>query len=91
MAFPKRHEIKAALLKALFDLGGEARPQATYSLLARKFPQITSMDLEERSKTGNNVWWNKVQWAKNELKDEGCIEGTPTGKGGVWKITSKGI
>ena len=92
MAYPNRQQIEIALLQVLVDLGGEARPRDTYSRVAKFFPQLTPEELKARSPRSKYVvvWWNKVQWAKDDLKNEGCIEGTPTKVEGTWKITEKG-
>jgi len=92
MAFPKGSEIDGVLLQVLVDLGGHARPQDVYPRVAEFFPQLTSEDLEVRlpSSVHTRKWWNAVQWAKQRLQDNDCINGTPNSSEGEWEITQKG-
>jgi AAA domain (dynein-related subfamily)/Mrr N-terminal domain len=92
MAFPKNSEIDNVLLQVLVDLGGHARPQDVYPRVAEFFPQLTSEDLEVRlpSSVHTRKWWNAVQWAKQRLQDNQCIDGTPNRFEGEWEITQRG-
>src|SRR6185369_1992797 len=92
MAFPTNSEIDNVLLQVLVDLGGHARPQDVYPLVAGFFPQLTPEDLDARlpSSPHTKKWWNMVQWAKNRLRDNQCIDGTPNRFRGEWEITERG-
>jgi 5-methylcytosine-specific restriction protein B len=92
MAFPKNAEIDNVLLQVLVDLGGHARPQDVYPRVAEFFPQLTADDLDARlaSSAHTRKWWNMVQWAKNRLQNNQCIDGTPNSIEGEWEITAKG-
>ena len=92
MAFPKGSEIDSVLLQVLVDLGGHARPQDVYPRVAEFFPQLPPEDFEARlpNSTTTKKWWNMVQWAKQRLQDNQCVDGTPNRFEGEWEITDKG-
>jgi Mrr N-terminal domain len=92
MAFPKSSEIDQVLLQVLADLGGHARPQDVYPHVAEFFPQLTPEDLEARlpNSPTTKKWWNMVQWAKQRLQDNQCVDGTPNRFEGEWEISEKG-
>src|ERR1700722_456032 len=89
MPFPNNREITKALLQVLADLGGAAQPQQIYPKVAEYFPQLTDDDLKATlpNSPSTNKWWNRVQWTRQSLVADGCIDGT---EHGVWKITEKG-
>lgn len=92
MAFPKSSEIDGVLLQVLVDLGGRARPQDVYPRVAEFFPQLTPEDFDARLPSNDHTkkWWNMVQWAKQRLQDNQCIDGTPNRFEGEWEITQRG-
>jgi len=85
---PKQSEIEIPLLEVLSDVsGGQARPRDIYPLLQRKFPSLTSEDLEEKLTTGTPKWTNRVQWARQALVQKGEVSSPQYG---LWAITEKG-
>lgn len=89
MPFPRQVEIEVPLLQVLADLGGEGRPRDIYSLVAKRFPQLTPEEQEERLENypSTRKWSNLVQWIRQRLVDLGQIDGSHRG---IWKITSAG-
>jgi restriction system protein len=89
MAYPKLANIELPLLKALAELGGEARPRDVYPLVAKHFPELTPDELEERlpNYPSTRKWSNLVQWARQRLVDAGHIDGSQRG---IWKLTEAG-
>lgn len=89
MAFPRQVEIEIPLLQALVELGGEGRPRDVYPLVAKRFPQLTPEDQEERLENypSTRKWSNLVQWIRQRLVDLGQIDGSQRG---IWKITNSG-
>ena len=89
MAFPKQAEIEVPLLQALVELGGEGRPRDIYFLVAKRFPQLTPEEQEERLENypSTRKWSNLVQWIRQRLVDLGQIDGSQRG---IWKITTAG-
>lgn len=90
MAFPKQSDVDLPLLETLRKLGGSAKPQDVYPIVAEYFPELTEDDLEQRleSYPSTRKWWNLVQWVRQRLVDSGEIDGSTRG---VWKISEKGI
>jgi restriction system protein len=86
MAIPKQTEIEVPLLRALIDLGGEARPRAVYPLLEKQFG-LSDADLAETLLHGESKWKNRVQWARQTLVSLGEIEKAGWG---VWRVTEAG-
>jgi hypothetical protein len=89
MPFPRQVEIEVPLLQALVELGGEGRPRDIYSLVAKRFPQLTPEEQEERLENypSTRKWSNLVQWIRQRLVDLGQIDGSQRG---IWKITAAG-
>ncbi len=89
MPFPKQAEIEVPLLEALVELGGEARPRDIYPLVAKRFPQLTQEEQEERLENypSTRKWSNLLQWIRQRLVDLGQIDGSQRG---IWKITTAG-
>jgi restriction system protein len=89
MAFPTQKAVEIPLLKVIEKLGGEAKPQDVYPLVAELFPELTKEDLAERlpSSASTVKWWNLVQWARQRLVEGGEIDGSTRG---VWRLTEKG-
>ncbi|MGZ5474082.1 MAG: winged helix-turn-helix domain-containing protein [Thermoanaerobaculia bacterium] len=87
--FPRQIEIELPLLQVLVDLGGEAKPRDVYPLVAQRFPQLTSEEVEQRLENYPSIrkWSNLVQWVRQRLVDAGQIDGS---RRGVWRITSLG-
>jgi restriction system protein len=89
MPFPRQVEIEIPLLQALVELGGEGRPREIYPLVAKRFPQLTQEEQEERLENypSTRKWSNLVQWIRQRLVDLGQIDGSQRG---IWKITASG-
>jgi restriction system protein len=89
MPFPRQVEIEVPLLQALVELGGEGRPRDIYPLVAKRFPQLTPEEQEERLENypSTRKWSNLVQWIRQRLVDLGQIDGSQRG---IWKITAAG-
>ena len=89
MPYPKQFEIEVPLLEALAELGGEARPRDVYPMVAKRFPQVTPEELEERLENYPSVrkWSNLVQWVRQRLVEQGQVDGSQRG---VWRITAAG-
>ena len=89
MPFPRQVEIEVPLLQALVELGGEGRPRDVYPLVAKRFPQLTPEEQEQRLENypSTRKWSNLVQWIRQRLVDLGQIDGSQRG---IWKITTAG-
>jgi restriction system protein len=87
--FPRQHEIEGPLLEVLLELGGQAKPRDVYPLVAKRFPQLTPEEQEERLENypSTRKWSNLVQWVRQRLVDSGQIDGSVRG---VWQITQAG-
>lgn len=84
---PSQKEIEVPLLKALVELGGEARTKAIYPLVTKKFPQIRDEDLAETLPSGGYRWTNRIQWVRQRLIEKGEMDSPAYG---IWRITEKG-
>jgi len=84
---PKQSDIDLPLLKALMELGGEAKPKAIYPLVTDQFPQITDEDLSACLKHGEFQWINRIQWVRQSLIASGDMYSP---RWGVWAITEQG-
>jgi len=89
MSFPTQKQVEVPLLRALQQLGGSAKPQQIYPVVAQQFPQLTKEDQDERlpNSPSTRKWWNLVQWARQDLVEQGGIDGSTRG---IWKLTDKG-
>lgn len=89
MPFPRQVEIEVPLLEVLLELGGEGRPRDIYALVAKRFPQLTPEEQEERLENypSTRKWSNLVQWVRQRLVDVDQIDGSQRG---TWKITTTG-
>lgn len=48
MSYPRQVELELPLLEVLAELGGAAKPRDVYPIVAERFPELTSEELEER-------------------------------------------
>lgn len=89
MPFPRQAEIEVPLLRALAELGGEARPRDVYPRVAKQFPDLTPEEQEERLENypSTRKWSNLVQWVRQRLVDIGQVDGSQRG---IWKISAAG-
>ena len=78
------------LLRALEQLGGEAKPKEIYPLVSKAFSkQLTEEDLSARlpSSPSTSKWHNLICWSRQVLTDRGDLNGATRG---IWKITQQG-
>ena len=78
------------ILQALVDLGGAAKRQEVYDLLAQSMDGVLKpIDFQPLASEARQVGWkNSAQWAHNLLVKEGLLKlGSPNG---IWEITQKG-
>jgi len=88
MAIPSERDIELPLLQEIQAAGGEARPSDLYDRVARHFPQLTQADREARyPRTGQLIWSNRVQFARNDLVKKGEVDASTRG---IWRITERG-
>ena len=87
MSLPRERDIELPLLRALVELGGEARPRDVYPLVTKAFPELTEADLAERTEAGAPRWTNRIQWVRQNLTERGEMTSP---RWGVWAITEKG-
>lgn len=86
MALPSESQIYPVLLAVLAELGS-ARPRDVYPLVTRAFSDIEPADLTATRQKGDNLWRNRIQWARYRLVGEGLIDGSEPG---VWALTPAG-
>lgn len=84
---PGKRAIELPLLRALIQLGGQARPQDVYPLVTKAFPHLTEADLAQQLPSGGNKWKNRIHWTRQDLVDRGEMANPSWG---VWAITDKG-
>lgn len=85
---PKQTEIEVPLLQVLTTFrSGQAAPSEIYPLLEKKFPSLTSADLQEKLTTGGSKWTNRVQWVRQALVTKGEMSSP---QHGIWAITDAG-
>jgi restriction system protein len=84
---PSQTETEVPLLRAIAQLGGQAKPKSVYPVVTGYFPQITPDDLAETVSDGHSKWHNRIQWTRQKLVDSGDIE---SGGWGMWRITAQG-
>ncbi len=88
MAIPSEKDIELPLLQEIEATGGEGRPSDLYDRVARHFPQLTQADREARyERTGQLIWQNRVQFARNDLVRKGEVDASTRG---IWRITDRG-
>jgi len=87
MALPNDRDLQIALLSAIQDAGGEARPRDIYPEVTARFPGLTTEDLVGTLPSGANRWTNRIQWQRQKLVVRGEIAREPRG---IWRITDKG-
>jgi hypothetical protein len=76
-----------ALLHEIDVAGGQAHPNVVCATMRGYFPAITDEDIERRNiRTGQNTWINRVHWARQNLRERGCLEGAR----GIWRLTPIG-
>lgn len=84
MTIPSSYpEIQQALLTALREHGGVLTTTEAYPAVTAKFPGITPEDLLEKTETGKRKWINRIQFARQQLIDQGLVDGSQRG---IWKL-----
>ena len=83
---PSQTRIEIPLLKELEKAGSKAKPADLYLKVANHFPEITPEDLKVRLPNGNFWWRNRVQFARENLREKGQLDGSVYG---IWAITVK--
>ena len=88
VALPTQADVKPVLLQVLAELGGRARPREVYPRVTDRFPEITPEDLSAVFGDGRTPQWqNRIQWARQNLVDEGLIDASERG---IWQLTPAG-
>lgn len=88
MTIPSQSAILGVLLRALSELGGQARPRDVYPVVTRSFPEITPADLASVLSDGRtNRWSNRIQWARQQLVAAGLIDASQRG---LWVLSARG-
>jgi len=88
VAIPSQRDIELPLLLELERLGGRRKGRELYSKVALHFPRLTQEDLQRtRKSTGANEWANNVDFARNNVRVKGDLNG---GERGMWEITDSG-
>lgn len=78
MAYPSYQAIEAALERELRKRGVPTKPKDLYDNLAEAF----GLSQEERLRARydgqpGRVWWNRVQWARRKLVEQGVMVKRP--------------
>ena len=97
MTFPRRNRITTELLLLIYSKGGnlyQLKSADTYAPLTDKFNleiQARKMIQDELYKNGRpeSAWNNLVQWARQDLVDEGYLYAYAPH--GVWRLTPNGV
>lgn len=91
MTLPDDYRIQIELLDLLSTApGGHMRTADIYSVLAKRFPQLTSNETTVPYRNSVSHWANRVQFARLHLVQLGYIL-RPHARGrGIWVISAKG-
>lgn len=88
MEIPKFHETFIPILKVL-ENGATLQAREMYQKVIDQFyPELTKEQLEQTTKSGDRLIFNRIAWGKSYLKKGGYIEFP---KRGFVKITEKGL
>lgn len=88
MEIPKFHETFIPILKVL-ENGETLQAREMYQMVIDQFyPALTKEQLEQTTKSGDRLIFNRIAWGKSYLKKGGYIEFP---KRGFVKITEKGL
>jgi len=88
MTIPRQSEFEIPILEEVARADGALSPQEVYAAMARRFPEITKEEWEQKTRTGARKVWNIIQWARQKLVKNGEVDkSTP----GVWRIMEKGL
>ena len=83
---PAYTELFGPVLDALKELGGSGKPSEVRDFLAQKLA-LTDVALEVTKKNGEQLFMNRVQWARFYLAKSGYIGSS---RRGVWSLTDDG-
>jgi hypothetical protein len=86
MPFPEITRIELPILQELKATGGGDQLRYLYERLIRYFPQLTPLDLNERTETGRSRWHRVVQRAGKQLEEQGELRRQKD----QWRLTAKG-
>ena len=84
---PSNNDMALPFLKILKDRGGKATPQIMYEELAKHFKLNKSDLLLKVENSEENLWKNRVRWARQLLINKGFLSSI---KKGIWQITEEG-
>lgn len=85
-SMPTKDELHNPVLWALKDAGGSATNEEVVAHIVEKFGLPNEVVAEELP-SGHSRLWNRLSWARNELKHTGYVEMTTKG---VWTLTALG-
>ena len=83
---PVYSELFGAVLDALKSLGGSGKPSEVRDFLAKEL-SLSDAALEVTKKNGEQLFMNRVQWARFYLAKSGYIGSS---RRGVWSLTDDG-
>lgn len=87
-----RHHYTDAILVVLERLGGSGRIGAVQDAVRRELDRyMTEVDLGSVPSNPNEVRWrNDARWARNQLVQEGLLQGVHEAGWGIWSLTARG-
>jgi restriction system protein len=84
---PRKEDILSPLLRTIQNSGGRVKPQEAVNKLADHF-RLTEDQRTRLNPSGtNNMFYNRVNWARLQLVKEGLLSDEYYG---VWVITDAG-
>lgn len=87
MPLPESTRIELPILQELQATGGSDQVRYLYDRLQGYFPQLTEIELDERTAGGRNRWRLLVQRAGKQLETLGELKREPS----HWTITPRGL
>ena len=87
MAYPKRREIRHALLRVLLDADREMGTSEVYARVTEYFPNLTEEENNQRFGIGERRWPNIIRGVKAIMLNDGLVTSP---RRGHWKLTEKG-
>jgi len=88
MSIPTQRAIRDALLRYLALKKDPIRPKDAYGDLAAYFPGMTEAERHEKVESGENLFNNRVRFARNQLREEGLLDSSVRGR---WSLTEHGF
>ena len=80
--------LRRPLLETLHALGGRARVRDLRPAIGERLASRLGSGDFDRLKSGEERWWNAVQWERYKLKEEGYLRADS--RRGVWELSEKG-